>query len=61
MKITEKTVEVNANHILNIGVDVASRKLDIHFECPLLLNKREVYREQTPNRSDEIEKVLCKY
>jgi hypothetical protein len=30
VKITEKTLEVNANHILNIGVDVSSRKLDVH-------------------------------
>jgi len=61
MKITEKTLEVNANHILNIGVDVSSRKLDVHFECPLQLNKREVYREQILNRSVEIEEALKNY
>ena len=61
MKVTEKIVEVNANHILNIGVDVSSRKLDVHFECALQINKREVYREQIKKRSDEIEKSLKKY
>ena len=61
MKITEKRVEVNANHILNIGVDVSSKKLDVHFECALQLNKREVYRDQIGNRSDEIEQALKNY
>jgi len=61
MKVSEKVVEINVNHILNIGIDVASRKLDIHFECPIKVNSREVYRDQIANRSDIIASSLEKY
>lgn len=61
MKITEKIIKVNANHVLNIGIDVASVKLDVYFECPVRLNSREVYRDQILNRSDTIAASLKKY
>ena len=44
MKITEKRTQVNAQHILNVGVDVASRKLDVHFELPVSPGCQRVYR-----------------
>ena len=61
MKVSEKVVEINVNHVLNIGIDVASRKLDVHFECSIKVNSREVYRDQLPNRSHDIASSLEKY
>lgn len=61
MKVSEKVIEINANHILNIGIDVASRKLDVYFECPLKLNRQQVYRDLIPNRSKSIAEALINY
>ena len=61
MKVTEKTVEFNANHIMNIGIDVASEKLDVYFETAVKHNVRKVCRDQIPNRTVDIEEALLKY
>jgi transposase len=53
MKVSEEIIEVNPIKALNIGVDVASKKLDIYFEVQNG-NTRKVYREKIPNRSTDI-------
>ena len=61
MKITVKTTPVNTKHILNVGVDVASRKLDIHSEVETSPGSRQVYQETIVNRSLSIKKALDNY
>ena len=61
MKITEKRTQVNAQHILNVAVDVASRKLDVHFELPVSPGCHRVYQETIVNRSLSIKKALDNY
>jgi len=61
MKVTEKRTQVNAQHILNVAVDVASRKLDVHFELPLSPGCQRVYQETIVNSSISIKKSLEKY
>ena len=57
MKVSEEIIEVNAKNILNISVDVASKKLDFYFEVQNS-HTRKTYREVVPNRSIAISEFL---
>ena len=50
MKVSEERIEVNAKNILNISVDVASKKLDFYFEI-CQPTTRKTYRKEIANRS----------
>ncbi len=57
MKVSEEIIEVNAKNILNIAVDVASKKLDFYFEVTSS-HTRKSYREVIMNRSAAISDFL---
>ena len=61
MKVSEKTLEININSVLNISVDVSSKKLDVYFDFPLKLNRQRVFRDEIVNRSTEIASSLKTY
>ena len=61
MKVTEEIVEFNADNVMNIGIDVASEKLDVYFELALKLNVRKICRDLIPNRTTAIEDALLRY
>lgn len=57
MKVSEEIIEVNVKNILNISVDVASKKLDFYFEVQNS-HTRKTYREVVANRSVAISDFL---